>query len=255
MTWRELRIEKMRGLLWGIIAVVSFALLGFLSSVYAERMETDQVERVTIYGNRILSTERLQSILKPYMLQRLEAINPDSVQAQFTRHPLVKTAKVSRIYPNELQVRIREVYPIAYLQGNTYFSIDADGRILPLPDYGMIYTLPIITGIENPDALETEKIVTDAYTLNMLQLLIRLRQQYPHIYQDISEMNYTDEQGLKLITSSNSTPVLLGIYNQINQSCATLDAFINQLGFGSVLPAYRYVDLRFANQVVVRERK
>lgn len=255
MTWREMRIEKMRGLLWSIAALVCFALLGFLSRVYAERLKTDQVERVTIYGNRILSTERLQSMLQPYMLQRLEDIDPDSVQAQFIHHPLVKTVKVSRIYPNELQVRIREVFPIAYLQGNTYFTIDSDGRILPLPDYGMIYTLPIITGIQNTEALETEKFVLDVYTQKLLQFLIRLRQQYLHIYQDISEISYTDDQGLKLITSSSSTPVLMGKYSQINQSCAILDAFINQLEAGSVLPAYRYVDLRFANQVVVRERK
>lgn len=251
---KNFNTENFRGILWSFIAVAGFGLLGLLSSLYGEHVNADVVQRVTIYGNRILSTERLESMLQPYMWQRLEAIDADSVQHQFLQHPLVKSVKVSRIFPDELQVHIREVHPIAYLQGSRYLSIDMDNKVLPLPDYGMIYTMPIITKIENAAEIESDAILRDTYINQLVDFLKQLRKTYPHIYYDISEISYSEKEGLKVITSTNSTPVYLGTYDQLPLRVATLDAFIRQLDQGPVLPAYRYMDLRFANQVVVKER-
>ncbi len=246
---------RLRGWIWVSTALVSFILLGLLSSLYGERVSSDTVRRVTITGNRILSTDRLEGLLTPLMGQRLEAVNPDSVQAAFLRHPLVKAAKVSRHYPDELRIQIQEVYPIAYLQGQTYFSIALDGRILPLPDYGMIYSLPIITGITDVNTIKPGTTTQDDYVRELLTFLTGLRFNNLRLYRDISEIQYTTEKGMKLITSTNSTPVYMGNYDQVWRNCAILQAFIRQLDAGPVLPAYRYVDLRFKNQVVVRERR
>ncbi|MCF7796580.1 MAG: FtsQ-type POTRA domain-containing protein [Lentisphaeria bacterium] len=246
--------EQYRGLLWSLVALAGFGLLGLFSSLYGEHVNANLVQRVTIHGNRILSTQRLESMLKPYMWQRLETIDLDSLQAQFLQYPLVKAVKVSRIYPDELQVYVREVHPIAYLQGSHYLSIDVENKTLPLPDYGMIYTMPIITQISNTAALEPNTVVADEYINDLVAFLKQLRRTYPQLYYDISEISYSEKEGLKVITSTNSTPVYLGTYHQLPLHIATLDAFIRQLDQGPVLPAYRYVDLRFANQVVVKER-
>jgi len=96
----------------------------------------------------------------------------------------VKDARVTRVWPNRLQIRITEREPVAFVQlpGEVELPlIDADGHLLR-PETKQTLNLPILTGINRQQNDEErrvrvrrlQKLVADAGELAAVETLVRL---------------------------------------------------------------------------------
>ncbi len=237
-----------------LIAVVGS--LGLLSESYGNYINEHELARINVYGHRIMSHDRLTDMLEKYYGQRLNEVDLSEIRDRFIEYPLVRSAKVTRNYPDELDIYIRELVPIAYIQMGRVLTVDTQGTLLPLPDNGMLYNLPIITQLDGEFAAAKigERLESDRVAM-LVKYLGEIREHHPGIYLDISEVSFKPEQGIKLISAVNSTPVLMGEWENAREAVHILSAFLQGDKNDQVIDAYEYIDLRFANQIIVKERE
>ena len=235
-----------------LLAVLS---LGSLSLSYGDFLSTYSVQSINLYGQRTMSAERVQSLTEPYLGVSLNKINLMEIQNRFLDYPLIRSAKATRHYPNTLNIYLYDVLPVAYIAIEGIMTLDDKAILLPLPDKGMLYNLPIITGVSSD--LHTTGIgerIPDETVQMLVNFLKILRENHQNIYLDISEISY-DRRGIKLVSATHGTTVLLGNEDEALVNSSVLDKFIADDSDSGVISPYQYIDLRFKRQVIVKERK
>jgi len=237
----------------GLLAVL--LLLGFMSVTYATLLRSDEVETINLYGQRTMSPERVKSLTEVYLGTSLIEIDLDEIQERFLEYPLIRSAKATRNYPHSLDIYLYDVLPVAYIAIQDIMTLDDKSILLPLPDKGMLYNLPIITGINvDVPASDIGQVIPDETVQMLVNFLKNIRKEHQNLYLDISEISY-DRRGIKLISATHGTTVFLGNEDNALVNSIILEKFISEESDSGIISPYQYIDLRFDRQVIVKERK
>jgi cell division protein FtsQ len=158
----------------------------------------------------------------------------------------VQDASVSRIWPNRLVVRITERKPVAFVQvssGNgamTTALIDAEGVLLD-PQRAVQLHLPVLTGVSGSDseAIRREKV----------KRLIRLQSELGNLIDNVSEIDVSDVDNVKLTQQFDRRTVVLMMGNQKFRQ--RLQNFLdNQIGIRKRMPDATVLDLRLPDRII-----
>ena len=120
----------------------------------------------------------------------------------------VKDARVTRVWPNRLQVRITEREPVAFVQlpGEVELPlIDADGHLLR-PETKQTLNLPILTGINRQQNDEERRV-----RVRRLQKLVA---DAGELAAKISEVDASDPDNLKVMQDAGGKAVTLIVGNR-----------------------------------------
>ncbi|MEA3287898.1 MAG: FtsQ-type POTRA domain-containing protein [Candidatus Marinimicrobia bacterium] len=236
------------------ILLISVILLGSLSLSYANLIRSNDVEIINLYGQRTMSPERVKNLTEIYLGKALHELDLMAIQNSFLEYPLIRNAKATRHFPNTLDVYLYDVLPVAYIAIQSIMTLDDKATLLPLPDKGMLYNLPIITGVSTDlRSAEIGDLIPDETVQMLVNFLKIIRRNHQHIYLDISEISY-DRRGIKLISATHSTTVLLGNEDDAIDNSTILSTFVADESDSGIISPYQYIDLRFKRQVIVKER-
>ncbi|HET7275160.1 MAG TPA: FtsQ-type POTRA domain-containing protein [Longimicrobiaceae bacterium] len=164
-----------------------------------------------------------------------------SWEAALRRHPGIAHAEISRKLPGTLRIRIREKQPVAYIEVGTLRAATGAGELFPVDPTRKVMDLPIV------------RAKTWPATLGLLKEAERLGNLDPGLLARTSEIALNSDGALVLTLSSPSTRILLPAgagTNRLQQLRAVL-ADIRVAPMHANEPKH-LVDLRFADQVVVR---
>ncbi len=242
---------------WAFSAIflIIVLLLGLLSQTYADFLSADAVKSINLYGQRTMSPERVKSLTEQYLGKSLGAINLQDIQTDFLGYPLIRNAKATRHYPHTLDIYLYDVLPVAYISMGSIMTLDDKATLLPLPDRGMLYNLPIITSVsQDLKNAQVGEVIPDETIQMLVNFLKSMRRNHQNIYLDISEVSY-DRRGIKLISATHGTTVLLGNEDDALVNSLVLEKFISDDSDSGIISPYQYIDLRFERQVIVKERK
>ena len=167
---------------------------------------------------------------------------------QLEQIPWVESASVMRFVPNHLRIEIHERTPVAFARIGSHISlIDAQGNLMELAPGGKHkYSFPVIDGMNAGEPLSMRAARMKNYN-DLMQQLDSGGAQYS---QELSEVDLTDTEDVKVITADPSGEVLV------------------HLGGGSYLQRYKIyvthvqawrqqftklesVDLRYDGQIIV----
>ncbi|HLJ13638.1 MAG TPA: FtsQ-type POTRA domain-containing protein [Bryobacteraceae bacterium] len=118
----------------------------------------------------------------------------------------VKDAVISRIWPNQVTVRIVERHPVAFvtvaMEGGISQTalIDPDGVILQTPPKSR-FMLPVLTGVKAGDSRESRKA--------RVRRMQRFLQEVGPLGDKISEIDVTDRDNLKVTVQENARALVL----------------------------------------------
>ena len=237
----------------GLLSIL--LLIGFLSVTYAGLLQSDNVEAIHLYGQRTMSPERIKSLTEVYLGNSLSDLDLSEIQDRFLEYPLIRSAKDTRNYPHCLDIYLYDVLPVAYIATQDIMTLDEKAILLPLPDKGMLYNLPIITGIDvNATTSDIGQVIPDETVQMLVNFLKKVRKEHQSIYLDISEISY-DRRGIKLISATHGTSVFLGNEDDAVLNSIILEKFISDDSDSGIISPYQYIDLRFDRQVIVKERE
>ena len=229
-------------------------LLIYVSFSWSSYTKLSQLKEIKISGSSIISDKEYSSKLEPLKGVELEEINLREVSILLESHPYVKAARVSRQYPSTLSVEIVERQPVAMLNIDPILMLDRDGIILPDQGKADDYIIPFLSGFNPAKELYPAGQQTISVKVQeTMELITRIVDTYPSLYGNISEVTLNANDEYVIILADYPTKVILGnidIWSKIE----ILGKFKNSLRNKRQLSDYNYLDLRYTNQVIAKER-
>jgi len=234
--------------------VVLVASLTVAASAWAEYIGITKIKSIQFAGAHLLPAEEYERSLQPLLGVPLDEIDLNDVRMLMEAHPFVKAARVSRHYPYTLRVEIRERQPIAMLNLKPILFVDSEGVILPDMGLSDNLLLPCLSGFNpTPELYPPGHETVSQKVQESVRLMNQIMAVAPALYNNLSEILLNNQDEYVFVLSEYPTRIVIGREN-IWEKIKLLNAFENAIGGPRNLSQYRYLDLRYKNQIVVRER-
>jgi cell division protein FtsQ len=166
---------------------------------------------------------------------------------QLEQIPWVQSASVMRFVPNRLEVVIRERTPVAFARvGSRILLIDVSGVLMELPTSGKKYSFPVILGTNPGEPLSTRLARMKIYN----DLIRQLDSGGAHYSQDLSEVDLSDPEDVKVLTNDPQGEVLihLGSSNYLER----YKIYVTHVQeWRQQFQKLESVDLRYDRQIIV----
>jgi len=238
---RPLRMGRVAVLI-GLVCAAAAALFGPRAWGELVEMEIFRVVDLELSGARYVTFEDAVALAAvPGNASVWD--DPTSWEEGISSHPLVASARVRRRLPGTLLIEIEERVPVALVPTPTLEPVDREGRILPLD--------PALLGLDLP-LLETDGAVSStevrAFLAGQAERLGRIDPAFAARTSDLSR----DPQG-DLIARWGDPRVTFRMpasvtARRLDEAAVVLADAAARFG----APLQLTVDLRFADQVVVR---
>ncbi|MDQ7041085.1 MAG: FtsQ-type POTRA domain-containing protein [Rhodothermus sp.] len=217
-------------------------------------LERVQLRQIEIVGVRQADPETLRQLAAVDSGVALFALDPVLIADRVQRHPWVRTASVRRLPTGTLRIAVEERTPVVLLmdaRGRPVCYLDVDGYGMPLGG-GPAIDVPLLSGVPGP--AHPMRPLEDRQVRALLAALAVLK---PSERALIAEIVRTPQGEFWLYTTpaagQRSIPVRLGTEDFVRR-LRRLVAFWHQAVLTQPHKTFSLIDLRFANQIVVREQ-
>jgi cell division protein FtsQ len=169
-------------------------------------------------------------------------------KAQLEKIPWVESASVMRFVPNRLQVEVHERKPIAFARvGSRIWLIDAGGTLMELPGAGkQKYSFPVIVGMNAGEPLSTRAARMKIYN----ELVREFDSDNAHYLQDLSEVDISDQDDVKVLTNDSAGPVLVHLGS--SDLLGRYKIYVTHVqAWRQQFDKLESVDLRYEHQIIV----
>ena len=220
---------------------------------YATTSPKFQLSVSEISGVRNLSENTVMQQLSPLIGQNIFRANYNDRIRALMQIPWVESVVFLRFWPASLAVIIKERDPVGYaLVNGTVQLIDQEGVPLgPAGDTQQHFDFPVMRGL-------VAENTTDDHVINRLrishyrELLKDLESGQEGYSRDLSEVDVSDPDDVKVILKEDPILVHLGIENYLGRFKLYL-ANIKRLR--QDFPDIDSVDLRFKDQIVIKRQE
>ncbi|MFH0988713.1 MAG: cell division protein FtsQ/DivIB [bacterium] len=238
---------------------IKFGMLGLLMAAigliaWANTWRTSlKVKRITIEGARIVGNQEIIKLAHIDRSMQLQDIDLTVVRKNILTHHFIKEAVVQRDLPATLIVSITERVPLAIINAGELLYLDEEGVVLPHSISKHIFDLPVLSGIPDNLAVAPGKTVKTDDLLEALHILATCKLVNKELYHMISEVHLRDGGDIVLYTADRGVPIIFG-RGEVVDKLVRLESFWNSVVLTQGSENLEYVDLRYADQVVVRWR-
>jgi len=192
------------------------------------------IEQVSVSGHRFTPDADIFDAIDLAGSASLLSFDSAQARARIERLPWVASARISRVFPGSLDVRIRERSPAAlWTHGDGDYLIDADGRVLAAVEPGMSTSLPHVAG---------------KGASSQARSLIDLVKHYPRIAERFERAERVGERRWTLQLKGGIT-----LHLAADREAAAFAALSSPDDLGRLLSAHNVtIDLRTPGRVTVR---
>lgn len=210
-----------------------------------------RVLRVRTQGNSIVADSDIVRMAGIPKNGKLFDVDLNGTRRKVEGNPFMKSVSVARELPDGIAITVTERKPIAALVLDRIMYLDADGYVLPAVRSGKVFDLPVLTGeLPAADCLPGQQIRSRRLR-EALEILTTAERVGNELYHMISEIHCGPDSTYVLFTAESGVPVVFG-RGDIAVKLVKLDGFWKQIVMQRGAAHLKTVDLRFADQVVVR---
>lgn len=239
---------------WGALGLGAF-LVGSIAAAalyqYGEhswRFRVESSDNLEISGIHNVTRAQVLEVMGGDIGRNIFFIPLTQRQQELEQLPWVESASVMRFAPNRLRIEIRERTPVAFARlGSKIFLIDVAGSLMELPVGGRKkFSFPVVLGMNlgEPQSTRAERMKTYS------QLISDLDSDGAHYSQELSEVDVSDPEDLKVLAMDPGGEVLVHL-----GSSNFLDRFKIFKGhvqeWRQQFARLDSVDLRYDHQIVV----
>lgn len=193
------------------------------------------IEQVDVKGNlNYVSQREVQKRLEPYLVDKFLEVDLVAINEELKNMPWVEHAEVRRVWPNRIEILIKEQLPVA--RWGQEFLLNTEGQTFAAPDIEAYQHLPQLFG-----PLRATKTVMNQYH-NLSQMLRPLGFEIANL-----EMR---EQGSWVITTKQELKILLGrdhLVEKMRRFSIVFEKALKQ-----DVAKIKQIDLRYSNGVAVQ---
>ena len=223
----------------------------FVSVKWAQFNHSFDVKDVKIEGINYFDDTLLIEYKKSIKDQNIFLSNLKGYKNDIESLDHIKGCKISRVFPSTVNIEVYEREPLAMISANDLIILDSEGICLPV-EYCEI-SLPILSNFKNNQELyEKGKKTKSSNVLKSIDVIKYFKNNFDSLYTNISEFVFNEDSEYEIILKNGRTKILLGD-NNILANIDKLNAFAIVLPEEKTLESYRYIDLRYKRQIVVKE--
>ncbi len=214
-----------------------------------------RVASIVVSGANLLSDDVYTAYVTDLDSVNIAEIPVAEISTSIMDHPFVKASRVSRSLPATIAIEILERMPIAWLNQKTGYYIDAEGVVLPAVPAVQALILPTLSNF-NPakELYPVGEQTLSKPVLTATNILSWLLDVYPSLYDRVSEVRLNHADDYEIILDDYPTRIVLG-QDDLNLKLAILQSFEKKIIRKRKLTDYAYIDLRYENQVIAKERR
>ena len=238
-----------------MISVIStftiIILICFTAFKWADSKNIYNVKKINIQGanffDRSIIEEKNEAIISSNILRS----DLRNFKNKILELDHIVDCKVSREFPSTINIIIYEREPIALINSDELIILDAEGVCLPVEYCDL--SLPILTNFKtNPELYPKGFKTASNNVMTSVQLMKYTKDNFSNIYDEISEFVFNEDSEYEVILKNGKTRIMLGI-NNLSTKMKYLNSFEMAFNGEKELTDYNYIDLRFDNQVIVKE--
>lgn len=119
------------------------------------------VEKITVTGNNYLSVEKILETSTAKINKNIFLFSEKETEQKISELSFTDTVEVTRIFPSEVSIRIKECKPVAQIMcgQSLYLITDKNGKILDTSGDKEKYGVPTIEGLEITEFEVSKKVV------------------------------------------------------------------------------------------------
>ena len=241
-----------------ITIIISLSVIGALvwgSFSWAEYTNIFQNPNIVITGNSIVDESEYYSFLWNQNSPDIFTEDLSAISDRIEEHPYVAGARVSKQFPKGILIEVSERYPVALLNSNPLLLIDNKNTVLPFRSNSFNFQIPILSNFEiTNDLFPVGKQTLSPIAINAVQFLNRIKREYPQLYNNLSEIRLSKYRDYELILAEEPTKIVIGKYMDWSK-ILVLKEFEKSVSSQKLLTDYAYLDLRYDNQIITKERQ
>ena len=233
-----------------ILSVLLVGTVGIVLSANGWKRDL-HVRSVRVEGNALLTSAEILSLAAIPTGKYIYDLDLYDIRQRIQQNHFVKNADVDRHLSGELTIAVVERVPVATLVMNHLLYLDGEGYVLPAVRQERVFDLPVITGSIPPADCVPGRQISDGPVREALEILAMSRCGPNEFEQLISEIHIGPDSALRILTNESGIPVEFGKGNDALK-LAMLEGFWNTYVLRRGASELANIDLRFADQVVVR---
>ena len=223
--------------------IVSILLL--INSTYTYNINLNNpfiLKYINVKGNNYINTEEIISLISIDDKKSIFDYDIEYIKNNIEKITFIKAAYIGLKIPNRLEINIIENIPIALiLHNNRKKFLDSEGDFLSVSSKSINnFPVPILNIIS-----------IDFEVNNSIPIIKHLYQNYTSLYDNISEILESDST-ITLLTD-NKTKIFVNPEMTIS-NMNKLKKFEQTINEIKSLNDYKYIDLIYKNQIVVKEK-
>ena len=209
------------------------------------------IDEINIYGTTFFDQSIIKEksdVLKSFNIFDRELENYKNEILKFDH---IIDCKISRKFPSTIDIKIFEREPIALINSDELIILDSEGVCLPVEYCDL--SLPILSNFKsNPELYPKGSKTASTNVLSTVSLMKFTKDNFSTIYDNISEFVFNEDSEYEIILKNGKTKILLGSQN-LQKKIKYLESFQETFKEEKNITDFRYIDLRFSNQVIVKE--
>ncbi|MEW5798910.1 MAG: FtsQ-type POTRA domain-containing protein [Bacteroidota bacterium] len=234
---------------FGILAVVLLSIF-FVKAKWQDHVIVTQV---SVEGTSILTKEEVVRLMKLPPRVSMYDLDLTALQRNILSNPFVKNVVVQRDAPSQLNVIIEERVPAALLAGDELYYIDNEGVVLPYIASSEAYDIPVISGADSISHITTGMKILNNDIREALEIIESAKAASEEIFHAISEIKLRKGHDIVCYSFESGLPIIFG-KGDVVQKIVKLDAFWQKFMQNSDPRGIQYIDIRYADQVVVSRK-
>jgi len=239
-------------MLWAALAIAIAAITAISAAAfyrYGEhswRFRLESSDDIEMAGLSNVSHAQVMEVMGGDIGRNVFFIPLDLRQKQIEQIPWVEAASVMRFAPNRIKIAIHERTPVAFARvGSRILLVDAGGVLMDISPKKK-YSFPVILGMNPGEPLSTRAARMKIYN----DLVRELDSSGGHYSQDLSEVDLSDAEDVKVLTNDPDGGVLVHV-----GSSNYLDRFKIYVAhlreWRQQFENLESVDLRYDRQIIV----
>jgi cell division protein FtsQ len=239
-------------LTWAVLAAGIVFLSGIgVASLYhygerSWRFRLESSDDIEIDGTQNVTRAQVMEVMGGDIGRNIFFVPLDQRKKQLEQVPWVESASVMRFAPNRLRIEIHERTPVAFARvGSKILLTDSAGTLMELPGKKK-YSFPVIIGMNPGEPASTRSARMKIYN----DVISQLDSGGAHYSQDLSEVDLTDPDDVKVLANNRDGEVLvhLGSANYLERYKIYV-AHVQE--WRQQFSKLESVDLRYDRQIIV----
>ena len=236
-----------------ILAFASLILLVSVVIYFSNKWNSEKIIKgLSISGNTFIPANEFSELVHDTVIKQIkERIKLKSIKNGIEKHPFIKSANVTFASNDYINAELTLRYPAAiYINKNGDLTfVDNEGTLLPYRYFNNFTGLIVFSGIFKDDKLDSVKLKDAMYILTTLN-----KAENKFIKACISQICYKSADGsLEFYMNLDGLKIFFGSSYNFEPKLSKLENFIKYYLIQPKKPKVKYVDLRWANQVVYSE--